>query len=176
MPMLENQNQITEPINNQQPIDNLNQDGQQDYIDTINTLRANSVPKDRYDRVLAENKRLLDSLASGEQVEVVAPKKPDIKETLVALGDRENNALSLEWAQQSLAFREAVIVNGGRDPYLPQGPNAQITQEDMISADKMAWVLQHCIDVADGNQAVFANEFNRYHKPETLHANGTRRR
>jgi len=151
-----------------------NQNEDQDYIDAINEIKANSVSKDKYDRILAENKKLLKSLTKGEGMEVPAPKKPSIKEAVAPLADRDNQMLSLEFAEQSLAFRQAVMDAGHRDPWLPQGPNAVITQEHYDNAKNMEQVFKHCIEVAQGDSAVFTNEFNRFYKPDPMNYNGRR--
>ena len=144
------------------------QDGAQDYIDTINELKNNSVPKDKYDRILQENKRLLKSIANGEGIEVQAPKTPTIEETVAPLADRENQMLSLEFAEKSLAFRDAVMAKGKRDPYLPQGEDITLTAQNYETAQKMADALKHCIEVADGDEAVFLNEWNRIYVPSPI--------
>ena len=62
-----------------------------DYIDVINDLKANTVSKDRYDRLLADNKKLLQSISKGESIEgTPAPKTPTIKEAVAPLADRDN--------------------------------------------------------------------------------------
>lgn len=141
-----------------------------DYIDAINELKNNSVPKDKYERVLAENKKLLKSLTSNvpDELQGMAPKKPDIKEAIQPLADRNNHMLSLEFAEASLAYREAVIANGGRDPYLPQGDGANLTAKDYEDAKAMELALKHCIEVADGDSAVFTNEWNRIYVPNPM--------
>lgn len=147
-----------------------------DYIDIINEMKENSVSKDKYERVLAENKKLLKTLSKGESLDpqVMAPKKPTIEEAVAPLADRENQLLSLDFAKQSLAFREAVMAKGHRDPYLPQGEGITPQTADYEDAEAMARAFQHCIEVADGDNAVFLNEFNRIYRPNPI--NGASRR
>ena len=41
-----------------------------DYIQTIEQMRQNSVSKDKYDKLKEENKKLLNTLATGGQIQV----------------------------------------------------------------------------------------------------------
>ena len=157
---------MPEEILDQQP--QVNQE-EMDYIDVINDLKANTVSKDRYDRLLADNKKLLQSISKGESIEgTPAPKTPTIKEAVAPLADRDNITVSLEFAKQSLAFREAVIAAGKRDPYLPQGDDVAPTSNDYERASKMEKAFKHCIEVADGDEAVFLNEWNRIYLPSPM--------
>lgn len=66
--MIENEiltNQMEETTNN------FNEN--QQYIDAIRDLKANTVSKDRYNKLMEENKNLLNSLVNGESVATAAP-------------------------------------------------------------------------------------------------------
>ena len=39
------------------------------YIDAIKDLKQNSVSKEKYDALAAENKKLVDALVNGEEIE-----------------------------------------------------------------------------------------------------------
>ena len=52
-----------------------------DYLAAIQELKQNSVDRSKYDELRAENKKLLQSIVNGQQVEVEEPKpKKDIDE------------------------------------------------------------------------------------------------
>lgn len=146
----------------------------QDYIDAINELKNNSVSKDKYDRVIAENKKLLKSLTSGEQIEVPAPKTPTIEETVAPLADRSSELFNLDWAEKTMAFREAVMSRGLRDPFLPQGPGVVPTDRNRENARAMETALKHCIEKADGDNAVFLAEWNKIYQPDPMRMAGRR--
>lgn len=145
---------IDETIQNQEIEDN-----QQDYISEIQNLRANSVPRDDYNRLREENKRLISSLAKGETIDKPAP-KPDINELRKRVFDNEHQS-NLEYWGNALELRDAVIDSGAPDPFLPQGHKVVPTTEDFECANRVAAVAKECIDYADGDSQLFTNEFMR---------------
>ena len=57
----------------QQTEETTQQNENQQYIDAIRDLKANTVSKDRYNKLMEENKNLLNSLVNGEVVATAAP-------------------------------------------------------------------------------------------------------
>ena len=68
---------------------------------------------------------------------------------------------NLEWTKNALELREALISEGQPDPFLPIGKQIMPTDEDIQAADKVASVLQECIEYAEGDPSVFTNELQR---------------
>lgn len=134
-----------------------------DYIEALNTLRQNSVERSKYDQLRAENKKLLDSLINGKEVEVpgVQVEKPTADELRNKLFTKDNHMSNLEYVETALALRNVLIENGEEDPFVPQGKKTICTQEDRDAAQRVADVFQQCIDVADGNSEVFTMELMR---------------
>lgn len=150
MPDLE---QITPEIEDQED---------QSAADIITEIRANTVPKDKYERLAEENRKLMKALANGEQVEVVAPQTPDKAELRKALYTDEVQKLSdLEMVKKTLELRQAIIDEGGIDPFVPQGNKFIAEDSDYVTAEKVADVLQQCVDYANGDNAIFVNELQR---------------
>ena len=54
-----------------------------------------------------------------------------------------------------------MISEGKPDPFLPIGEQILPTDEDVAAANKVAAVLQECVDYAEGDSAVFTNELQR---------------
>lgn len=145
---------IDETIQNQET-----QDNTQDYIAEIQNLRETTVPKDEYNRLREENKRLISSLAKGETI--TQPKaKPDINELRKRVFDNEHQS-NLEYWGAVLELRDAVIDSGAPDPFLPQGHKVVPTTEDIECANRVATVVKECIDYADGDSQLFTNELMR---------------
>ena len=42
----------------------------EDYIAAINELKQNTVDRQKYDQLKAENKRLLDSIVNGQEIDI----------------------------------------------------------------------------------------------------------
>lgn len=135
------------------------EDNKQDYIAEIQNLRETTVPKDEYNRLREENKRLISSLAKGETITQPAP-KPDINELRKRVFDNEHQS-NLEYWGAVLELRDAVIDSGAPDPFLPQGHKVVPTSEDFECANRVAAVVKECIDYADGDSQLFTNELMR---------------
>lgn len=135
------------------------EDNKQDYIAEIQNLRETTVPKDEYNRLREENKRLISSLAKGETITQPAP-KPDINELRKRVFDNEHQS-NLEYWGAVLELRDAVIDSGASDPFLPQGHKVVPTSEDFECANRVAAVVKECIDYADGDSQLFTNELMR---------------
>lgn len=131
-----------------------------DYISAINDLKANSVDRSLYNKLKDENKRLLDTLISGGQIE--NPKeKADINQLRKELYGGDQTMSNLDYWTKTMELREAIIDSGKPDPFVPQGKNIVATDEDKATAQRVADGIQHCIDMADGDNVVFTNELQR---------------
>ena len=129
-----------------------------DYIKTIQDLKANTVSKDQYEKLKKENKQLLDTLVSGGTIE--QPKeKVDVDRLRRELNN--GNISNLEYCKTALELRDAIIEEGGRDPFLPFGTHVNPEDSDYASAEKVAQVLKECIDYADGDSSIFTMELQR---------------
>ena len=141
------------------------EDNTSDYIAQIKNLKENSVSKDDYDKLKADNKKLIEALANGAQLEgKVEPKMSaveKINECRKKLFSKGNNLSNLEYCQAAVNLRDALIENGERDPFLPFGHNVLATDSDYESAERVANVMKDCIDYADGDSEVFTNELQR---------------
>ena len=142
--------QTTETIDNNQ------------YIEALNQLKANSVDKADYEKLKAENKKLLDSIVNGTEVALPAVEKSSIQELREKLaGSSENNMSSLEYAETALKLRERLIEEGQDDPFVPHGSQYSPTQLDYDRAHRVAYVLQECVDNAEGDDATFLAELKK---------------
>ena len=130
-----------------------------DYLAAINELKANSVDRQKYEELKAENKKLLDSIVNGTEVALPHDEKKSIEE-LRANYLKEDQS-NLDYISNALKLREALMAEGKPDPFLPLGEQILPTDEDVATANKVANVLQECVDYADGDSNVFTNELQR---------------
>lgn len=130
-----------------------------DYLAAIKELKENSVDRSEYDKLKAENKKLLDSIVNGTEVALPKAEKKSVEELrAVYLKEDQTN---LEYIENALKLREALIAEGKPDPFLPVGEQILPTDDDVKTAQKVADVLQECVDYAEGDSAVFTNELQR---------------
>ena len=137
-----------------------------DYIAAIKELKENSVDRSKYDQVVAEKKQLLDALVNGQRVEGVEEKPQRSSDEIRKELFTEDNGLSnIEACRDLLQLRSNLISEGEPDPFLPIGRKISPTDEDIACANKVATVLQECLDYADeygkGDDEVFTNELQR---------------
>ena len=141
------------------------EDNTNDYIPQIKNLKENSVSKDDYDKLKADNKKLIDALANGTPMDVVESKVSAVEKINECrkklFGKGNNNLSNLEYCKAAVDLRDALIENGERDAFLPFGHNVIATESDIESANRVATVLKECIDYADGDSDVFTNELQR---------------
>ena len=140
------------------------EDNTSDYIDQIKKLKENSVSKDDYNKLKADNKKLIDALANGTQMDVVEPKVSTvdkINELRNKLFSKGSNLNNLEYCKTAVELRDALIEKGERDPFLPFGHEVVATDSDYESANRVASIMKECIDYADGDPDIFTNELQR---------------
>lgn len=134
----------------------------QDYIAAIQELKQNSVDREKYDQLKAENKKLLNSIVNGQPVEL-GKQEPSrsVNEIRKELFGGEKDLSNLDFIKDALELRSKLIENGEPDPFLPVGNQIAPTDADIAAAEKVAQVLQECVDYAEGDSAVFTNELQR---------------
>ena len=133
-----------------------------DYINALNELKSSTVSKDQYNKLRAENKRLIDTLVSGGSIEnPVQKQEVDIDALRKELFNKDAQLTNLEFVEKSLALRDALIDKGEPDPFLPIGSRISPTPEEAQQAENAAEVYRECIEYAQGNSEVFTNELMR---------------
>lgn len=116
--------------------------------------RENSVSKEDFAKLKEENAELMKAIIDGSQVggKSETPEKPADLRTL-AKELCEGGLGNLEYAKRELKFREEYMKKYERDPFAPN--NDKMTQDDVEQADKVAKIMQECIDEADGSETMF---------------------
>ena len=141
------------------------EDNTQDYLAAIKELKQNSVDRSEYDKLRAENKKLIDTVVNGlpgqEEQVVVKHSKEQIDDLRNELFNSPRELNNLEYITKAMELREALIENGEPDPFLPVGKQISPTRDDLEGAEKVAQVYKECIDYAEGDSEVFTNELMR---------------
>lgn len=139
-------------------------DTNQDYISALNEMKKNTVSKEAYDKLRADNKKLLDTIVSGQSLEQTEVKEEvDVDALRKELFGKSRRDLSnLEYVDKTLQLRKALMERGEQDPFVMKaGRTSSPEAEDFKKAERVASVLQECVDIANGNDSVFDNEFQR---------------
>lgn len=131
----------------------------EDYIETIKKLKENTVSKEEYDKLRAQNKQLLDSLVNGEDIEQPSEEVSSIEDIRKELFNPDKELSNLEYASKALELRDRVLEEKGIDIFVAK--NSQYPNEAAASAERVASVLQQCIDRAEGDSSIFTAELQR---------------
>lgn len=136
------------------------EDSTQDYLEAIQSLKQNSVDRSEYEKLKAENKKLINAVVNGQSVDVESqPKHRDANTIREELFNNEHS--NLDYIKLALELRSTLIAEGKPDPFLPMGSQISPTAEDVQKAEKVAAVYQECIDYADGDSKLFTQELQR---------------
>lgn len=149
-----------EPNQNTNTNNNQTVDTSADYIAAIQQLKATTVSKDDYDALVAERKQLLDSIVNGtastQESESNTPDYETIKKECRTKLFSEGSELSnLEYCKTALELRDAVLQTEGIDIFVGSGHQLTPSQDDYDKAQRVADIMQECIDEAGGNSAIF---------------------
>lgn len=143
----------------------------QKYLDEIQKLKEERVPKTELEKLREENKQLLESLLNGKEPEKEEenPEGPTIQELRNKLyGKGSEDLTDLEYIEGTLLLRQKLIDEEGIDPFVPMGRKYSPDANDIYCAQKLAEGFQHCVDVAQGDNTVFLNEITRITKDTAM--------
>lgn len=136
------------------------------YIETINEMKKNTVSKDLYAQLKEENKQLLNTIVNGNY-NIDEDSDGKVEEEPVDLDALRKemfsgNCSNLKYAENALKLREEILKKDNVDIFLPHGQHIQPTKEDVESVQNVVNCLQHCIDEADGDSSIFTLELQKY--------------
>lgn len=141
------------------------EDNTEDYLAAIKELKQNSVGRDEYEKLKAENKKLIAAVVNGQPGEEVPQTVVHTQEEIAQLRQdlfgKSIELTNLEYVSKALELREALMENGEPDPFLPVGKQISPTSEDVEAAEKVAQVYRECIEYADGDTEAFTTELMR---------------
>lgn len=134
-----------------------------DYIAAIKELKQNSVSKDKYDALAAENKKLVDALVSGEEIE--ANEEDELKPRLDYYKAYKENKFNtdLDYWKNFLNLREATIKEYGKDPCVtgnyglsPEGERVESAYGEAETIDQQLGLIKEMIEESQDDPAVFS--------------------
>lgn len=136
-----------------------------EYLAQLAEIRNTMIARAEYDRIRADNKRLINALANGETVAGASATAPDnaerINDLRKRLFDKDAQMSNLEYTETALQLRDLIIDDGGADIFLPRGHEVLATNADVEAASRVADVLRYCVEYADGNSDIFTDELQR---------------
>ena len=156
------------PINPQDPVASGDPvvNGSYDYISAINEMKKNTVPRKAYEELIKERNQLADAVINGEIVAPGAAAKEVVdisalRSTLFSPEACDKGMTNMEYIENALKLRNAVLEQEGKDIFLPVGRGIVVTAEDREQAENAAEIFQECLDYAQGDPSVFNTELMR---------------
>lgn len=132
------------------------------YLEQIKNLKATTVSKEEYDKILNENRNLLQTIVEGNsQQSTSVDNKPQVNLNDLRKDLFQGHNNNIEYVTKALALRQGIIDQGGIDPFLPIGHNIVPSEEDIASANRVAKVFSECVEYAQGDNESFTNELQR---------------
>lgn len=142
----------------------------EEYAAAIKNLKESTVSKDEYEKLKADKAVLVKALA-GEgpvpaEIAQQQAQQADVKDLRKKfLNAGEENLTNAEYIKTALQLRQAIIDEGGLDPFLPSGAKANPTPTDIAGANKAAEAFQSWLDAAtDESGKVDEELFNAFMK------------
>lgn len=137
-----------------------------DYLAAIKELKKNSVDRAEYDRLRAENKKLLDTVINGQLPPEETEPTPKYRDTKVLKSIIANeNSSNLDYWTAFLELRDKVIDECGYDPVVSGGigPNGAVEPEygEREGMAEQMEIIRECIKIANGDNQVFINETSK---------------
>lgn len=134
-----------------------------DYIAAIKELKQNSVPKSEADALKAENKKLLDALVNGEEIETgTGGEELGSRLDYYKLYKENKFSTDLEYWTNFLNLRKATIKEYGADPCVtgsfgltPEGGRVQPAYGEQETIDEQLSMIEDFVNQANGNSLVF---------------------
>lgn len=134
-------------------------------LEQLEALRANTVDKAEYERVVAERNQMFQSLATQPRATTTEAPKVDaakrMSELRTSLYGEDCQLSNLDYWKNTLELRQLILDQGGRDPFLPYGKDNAIDDDDIKTVNRVVTGVQSCIDYADGDSDIFTNELQR---------------
>lgn len=133
-----------------------------DYIDAIKELKQNSVDKDKYDALKAENKKLLEAMINGSDLQSQSNEQLDSRLEYYKKYKENKFNNDLEYWENFLNLRKATMKEYGADPCVtgnygltPEGGRANAAYGEAETVQEQMEMIEDFVKEANGNPLVF---------------------
>lgn len=136
------------------------------YAEVIKNLKATTVSREEYERVMNENKTLANALAtspvkSTDEPEEELPTDEYIDGLRKKLFKINGGISNREFIKTSLDLRDALMARGERDPFLPVNKEYIDNPSDMAAVNNLANGLREIVEYSGNDDALFNSELKR---------------
>lgn len=144
--------------NQTQAVDESNADN--DLVEALKQVKANSVSKDDYNKLRADNKKLIDALVSGEQLAQESPlAQRSVEDLQKAIFEHKGTDLEMAADILDLYDRQKEV---GNNLFISSTNNMSPSevQDAEYNAEAVANYLRDVIKKCDGDSSKFHTYFN----------------
>ena len=138
---------------------------EQNYIETIKSLKENSVDKESYNKLVEDNKKLVESLVNGNVSATQDKSKEFIDIKTLSKNLINEHTTNLDFWKSALDLRETILTNSGgeRDIFTFNNKmgNSEDIEKQKETANRVADVISQCIVSANGNSRDFCYELQK---------------
>lgn len=129
----------------------------EDYIQALGELKANSVEKSEYERLLSENAKLTNALAQGIRIEEEKEESVNIPELRKKLLNTQYKT-DMDYFKDMKALRDAILEQEGIDPFV--NSTAENVSAETDRAERVSKLIDFALEEADGDPVKFSAVFN----------------
>jgi hypothetical protein len=145
-----------------------------EWLDKVNELKKNYVPKSDYEKIKADYDDLANKVLNGEDLSGSGEtaEKTDAKKRMYEIAgifedaEKVSNMSNLDYWKLALEQRKLMIEEGIGDPFLPNlgksvDKGANITQFDIDRANAVGDKMQELVQQANGDNEYFNALLNK---------------
>ena len=132
-----------------------------DLLNEVKKLKETSVPKEEYDKLLAEKKKLLRDFVNGVGQENKTDDPVDLNEVRKNLfTDKVEDLSNRDFWKNVITLRKERLEKEGVDIFLPKGEKTRYSRDDYEKANALADTVESMLNDSEENPQLFSVLFN----------------
>ena len=133
-----------------------------DLLNEVKRLKENTVPKEDYDKLLAENKKIIRDFVYGSgDGDKVGETKPNIEELRKTIfGDNVEQMKNRDFWQNVSDLYHARLEQDGENIFLPKGKKTRYERKDYEVVESMMETIDSMLNDSVDNPSLFTTLFN----------------
>lgn len=133
-----------------------------DLLNEVKKLKENSVPKEEYDKLLAENKKIIRDFVYGSgDSSNVGEAKPNIEELRNKIfGDNVEQMSNRDFWKNVSELYHTRLEQDGENIFLPKGKKTRYERKDYEVVESMMNTIDLMLEDSKDNPSLFTTLFN----------------
>ena len=132
-----------------------------DLLNEVKQIRENSVPKEKYEELLAEKKKLIRDFVYGGDSTEVKETEPTIEELRSKIfGDNVEQMSNRDFWQNVSKLYHTRLEQDGENIFLPKGKKTRYERKDYEVVSSMMETIDSMLEDTVDNPSMFTTLFN----------------